>query len=100
MAELSVYSTLVRPVISEKGTMLGEQGKYLFEVAPDANKMQIKQAVEQVFADRNINVVAVNVLRVPGKMRRLGRHQGMTRTWKKAIVTLREGQRLDLFEGV
>src|SRR4051794_3101813 len=96
----SSWDTIVRPVISEKSTFLGDQGKYVFEVAPDANKIEIKKAVEEVFAARKINVVAVNILRQPGKMRRLGRHSGMTRSWKKAIVTLKPGQTLDLFEGV
>ena len=97
---MTAFDTIVRPVITEKSTRLAEIGQYVFEVAPDANKIQIKQAVEEVFASKKINVVAVNILRVPGKMRRMGRHQGMTRTWKKAIVTLRPGQRLELFEGV
>src|SRR4051794_2457440 len=100
MAALNSYTTIVRPVISEKSTVLGEQGKYVFEVAADANKIQIKKAIEEVFAGKKIQVEAVHVVNVPGKMRRLGRHQGMTRTWKKAIVTLKAGQRLDLFEGV
>lgn len=100
MASLSSYSTVLRPVISEKATVLGEQGKYVFEVAPDANKIQIQRAIEEVFKAKKIQVESVNIVNVPGKMRRLGRHSGMTRTWKKAIVTLRAGQRLDLFEGV
>ncbi len=98
--KLDAFQTIIRPVISEKSTALGEQGKYVFEVAPEANKIQIKQAIEEVFAAKKIQVAHVNILRVPGKMRRLGRHQGMSRAWKKAIVTLKPGQRLDLFEGV
>jgi large subunit ribosomal protein L23 len=97
---LNAFNTVVRPVVSEKSTMLGDQGKYVFEVAPNANKIQIKQAIEEAFAEKKIQVTAINILRVPGKMRRLGRHRGMTRSWKKAIVTLRPGQRLELFEGV
>jgi large subunit ribosomal protein L23 len=97
---LNAFNTVVRPVVSEKSTMLSDQGKYVFEVAPNANKIQIKRAVEEAFADKKIQVASVNILRVPGKMRRLGRHSGMTRSWKKAIVTLRPGQRLELFEGV
>ena len=91
------YQVLVRPVITEKNTFLNEQGKYVFEVAPSANKIEIKRAVEEVF---KVKVAAVNVLRVPGKERRLGRHRGMTRSWKKAIVTLEPGQRIELFQGV
>ena len=97
---LDTYSTIVRPVVSEKSTVLGEQGKYIFEVAPHANKIQIKHAVEEAFANRKVQVAAVNILHVAGKQRRRGRSVGMTRSWKKAVVTLRAGQRLDLFEGV
>jgi large subunit ribosomal protein L23 len=97
---LDPYSIIVRPVVSEKSTALGEAGKYVFEVAPTANKIQIKHAVEAAFAARKIEVASVNILQRRGKLRRLGRHAGMTRSWKKAVVTLRPGQRLDLFEGV
>ncbi|MGI9145919.1 MAG: 50S ribosomal protein L23 [Chloroflexota bacterium] len=100
MSALNAFSTIIRPVVSEKSTLLGDQGKYVFEVAPDANKIQIKQAVEAAFLNKKVQVVTVNILRVPGKLRRRGRSIGMTRSWKKAIVTLRAGQRLDLFEGV
>jgi large subunit ribosomal protein L23 len=94
------WSTIMRPVVSEKSTVLGEQGKYVFEVAPDVNKIQIKRAVEETFANKKVQVASVNIIHVPGKMRRRGRTSGMTRSWKKAIVTLHAGQRLDLFEGV
>jgi large subunit ribosomal protein L23 len=97
---LDAYSTILRPVVSEKSTVLGDQGKYVFEVAPTANKIQIKEAVEAAFANKKVEVSAVNILHVSGKVRRRGRSVGMTRSWKKAIVTLRAGQRLDLFEGV
>jgi large subunit ribosomal protein L23 len=62
--------------------------------------MQIKAAVEAAFANKKIQVADVNILRVTGKQRRRGRSVGMTRSWKKAVVTLKAGQRLDLFEGV
>ena len=97
---LDAYSTIIRPVVSEKSTVLGDQGKYILEVAPGANKIQIKRAVEEAFANKKVQVSAVNILHVAGKVRRRGRSVGMTRSWKKAVVTLREGQRLDLFEGV
>ncbi len=100
MSALNSFSTIIRPVVSEKSTLLGDQGKYVFEVAPDANKIQIKLAVEEAFSNKKVEVVTVNIVRVPGKVRRRGRSVGMTRSWKKAIVTLRAGQRLDLFEGV
>jgi len=100
MRSLDAFSTIIRPVVSEKSTLLGDQGKYVFEVAPDANKIQIKHAVEEAFANKKVQVADVNIMHVPGKQRRRGRSVGMTRSWKKAVVTLRAGQRLDLLEGV
>lgn len=93
---MNVYEVLRRPIISEKDTMIREQNKYTFEVARDANKPMIKEAVETIF---NVEVVAVNTMNVRGKMRRVGKSRGMSPDWKKAIVTLREGQRIDAFEG-
>jgi large subunit ribosomal protein L23 len=97
---LDAFSTIIRPVVSEKSTVLGDQGKYVFEVAPTANKIEIARAVELAFASKKVQVSSVNILHVSGKVRRRGRSVGMTRSWKKAIVTLRGDQRLDLFEGV
>jgi large subunit ribosomal protein L23 len=97
---LNAFNTIIRPVVSEKSTLLGDQGKYVFEVAPEANKIQIKRAVEEAFANKKVQVDSVNIVHVSGKERRRGRSIGYTRSWKKAIVTLRAGQRLDLFEGV
>ena len=90
-----------RPIIlTEKSNRLRETNQVIFEVAPTANKIQIKEAVEAAFANKKVEVSAVNIVHVSGKVRRRGRSVGMTRSWKKAIVTLRAGQRLDLFEGV
>jgi len=91
------YEVLRRPVITEKNTMLIEQNKYTFEVSRDANKPQIKEAVEKAF---KVKVSSVNVIHVPGKMRRAGRRRGMTPSWKKAVVTLEPGNKIELFEGV
>jgi large subunit ribosomal protein L23 len=94
------YEVLRRPVITEKNTMLNTDGKYIFEVAPTANKMDIKRAVEEIF---KVGVSAVNVINVHGKVRASpGRRRtpGMTRSWKKAIVTLNPGHRIELYEGV
>jgi len=91
------YEVLRRPVITEKNTMLIEQNKYTFEVSRDANKPQIKEAVEKAF---KVKVSAVNVIHMPGKMRRAGRRRGMTPSWKKAVVTLEPGNKIELFEGV
>ena len=94
---MNLYDIIRRPVVTEKNTMLGEQGKYAFEVATRANKVEIKKAVELAF---KVNVVAVNVIHMPGKVRRVGKSHGVTSPWKKAIVTLKPGQKIEIFEGV
>ncbi|MHB1133422.1 MAG: 50S ribosomal protein L23 [Chloroflexota bacterium] len=94
---MSVFDILRRPIITEKGTAQLAQSKYTFEVDQRANKHQIRDAVRAVF---KVDVVTVNVASVPGKRRRVGKHYGMTPEWKKAVVTLKEGQRIDVFEGV
>lgn len=91
---MELYDVLRRPLITEKNTLLGEQNKYTFEVAVTANKPMVRRAVETLF---KVDVIDVNVCRVQGKMRRVGRDRGMTRSWKKAIVTLKPGQRLEVF---
>ena len=94
---MHLYEVLRRPLITEKNTMLQAQGKYVFEVAEEANKHQIKQAVEKAF---KVKVVLVNVMTVPGKTKRIGRRQVLTPSHKKAIVTLKSGDKIELFEGV
>lgn len=91
------YNVLLRPVITEKSTRLAEEGKYVFAIATGANKMQVKEAVEIAF---NVPVVDVNVMNVRGKSRRIGKRHGQSPDWKKAIVTLAPGNRIELFEGV
>jgi large subunit ribosomal protein L23 len=103
MAELRVEDVIRRPLITEKNTVLMEIGQYTFEVAPEANKFQIREAVEKTF---NVKVKAVNTLNVKPKAksrtasRRGGRITGHKPGWKKAIVTLAPGDRIDLFEQV
>jgi large subunit ribosomal protein L23 len=77
--------------------MLQAQGKYAFEVDAEANKHQIKEAVEKAF---KVRVMAVNVMTVPGKTKRVGRRMVLTPSHKKAIVTLKPGDKIELFEGV
>ena len=77
--------------------MLAEGSQYVFEVARDANKIEIKSAVEEIF---KVRVRAVNVIQMRGKMRRMGRTQGRTSPWKKAVVSLEHGQRIEFFQGV
>ena len=91
------YEVLRRPLITEKSTLLGAQGKYVFEVAIGANKPQIAAAVEKAF---NVHVVAVNTSHMPGKLKRYGRNLGRQASWKKAVVTLQPGEQIQVFEGV
>ncbi len=94
---LHTYQVIVRPLITEKATILAGDNKYAFEVDRRANKNQIRDAVQIAFS---VHVVKVNTLNVHGKMRRFGRNYTRTRDWKKAIVTLAEGDSIQLFEGV
>jgi large subunit ribosomal protein L23 len=87
---------LLRPVVSEKSYGLLDEGKYTFVVAPEANKTQIKQAVEEVF---RVKVTDVNTLNRPGKRRRTRFGWGKRPDTKRAIVTLAEGDRIDIFGG-
>ena len=91
------YEVLRRPIITEKTDRQAEIGQYTFEVHPAANKIQVKEAVEKAF---NVQVLAVRTMVVPAKRRRFGRRVTHTTPWKKAIVTVPEGQRIEFFEGV
>lgn len=86
---------LICPIVTEKSTALMEQGKYTFRVPLAATKVQIRQAVEQIF---KVKVQAVNTMRYEGKVKRLGRTQGRRSDWKKAVVTLKPGETIELFE--
>ena len=87
---------LIAPVVSEKSYSLIEDNKYSFRVHPRAHKTQIRQAVEDLF---DVKVVAVNVLKVQSKPKRRGWTRGRKPGWKKAIVQLRAGDRIEIFEG-
>ena len=87
---------LLQPIITEKSTAMGELGKYAFKVPLKASKGQIAKSVEWAF---EVHVVSVNTLRVKGKMKRYGRNLSKRPDWKKAIVTLRGGETIQLFEG-
>jgi len=86
-----------RPLITEKSTRQKEESRqYVFEVHRDANKIEIQSAVEQLF---KVTVLQVRTSNVLGKVKRLGRRYGKRPDWKKAIITLKEGDRIDFFEG-
>ena len=97
---MNPYEVIIRPIDTEKTRyQASELGQYTFEVDRRANKIEVKRAVESIF---DVAVVAVNVVNMPAKAsRRRGRRRIVRRSsWKKAVVTLAEGQRLDVFEGV
>lgn len=94
---MHLYEVLRRPLITEKNTILQQQqNKYAFEVAKETNKPQVKQAVEKAF---KVKVTTVNMMTVPGKSKRVGKRVIQTRPWKKAIVTLQAGNKIEFFEG-
>ena len=93
---LDARQVLIAPVVSEKSYSLIEASKYSFKVHPKAHKTQIRQAVEVLF---DVKVVCVNVLKVQPKPKRRGTSRGVKPGWKKAIVRLREGDKIELFEG-
>ena len=92
------YEVIERPLVTEKSIVGAERGKYTFRVSRDANKIEIAKAVEQIF---KVKVDAVNTMTVKGKKKRLGRYpEGKTPDWKKAIVTLKPGDKIEIFEGM
>jgi large subunit ribosomal protein L23 len=93
---MDVRQVIIEPVISEKSYALMSEGKYTFRVADRAHKTQVSHAIEEIFG---VRVVAVRTSRVRSKPKRRGMHTGTTRSWKKAIVQLAPGQRIELFEG-
>lgn len=95
--ELHPYAVLLRPIITEKTTVLTGQDKYVFEVDIRANKNQIREAVQIAF---NVRVVEVNTMTMKGKPKRFGRRVVNRPDWKKAIVTLVPGDKIELFEGI
>jgi large subunit ribosomal protein L23 len=93
----NAHSIIVRPVVSEKANRaLMASNKVTFEVDPLANKSEIKKAIETLF---KVKVVKVNTITIPGKVRRFGAHQSQASNWKKAVATLKAGDKIELFEG-
>ncbi len=104
MSELTAPEIILRPVVSEKSIDESGRGKYTFAVHERANKIQIKAAIEQLYEKEKVTVVSVNVLTTKAKEKRRGtrrgRITGYTTPWRKAIVTLAPGQKIEFFEGV
>jgi len=104
MSVLTAPEVILRPIISEKSIDESERGKYTFAVHDRANKIQIKAAIEELYKKENVTVVSVNVLTTKAKEKRRGNRRGQTightTAWRKAIVTLAPGQKIEFFEGV
>ncbi len=94
---MNISEVLIRPTITEKSTLLQEEGQYTFEIAPKANKTLVKQAVEQNFG---VKVTSVNITRNKGKRKRYGPRFKKQPDLKKAVVTVQPGDRIDLIEGL
>lgn len=94
---MNKFDVLIRPIITEKTTLLMQENKYTFQVPLTANKVEIRKAVESIF---NVKVEKVATIRVLGKTKRMGRTMGKRSDYKKAIVTLKAGESITLFEGV
>lgn len=95
---MELYGIVKRAILTEKSTVAkDEANKYFFEVDPRANKIEIAQAVEKLF---KVKVLEVNVMHVEGKKKRMGKVLGRRKSWKKAVVTLAPGSRIELYEGV
>ena len=92
---MNLYDIIIRPLITERTSELGDQGIYSFEVDRRANKIQIKEAIEKIFG---VSVVSVNTLRMHRKQRRRGRIEGYTNLGKKAVVRLMPGNQIEIFE--
>ena len=95
----TAYDIIIKPIITEQSMEATEEKKYVFQVAIDANKIEIKKAVEEIFG---VKVASVNTLNVPGKHKRMGAARpGMTRSWKKAYVQLTaDSKTIEFFEGM
>ena len=94
---MDIHKVLVKPTITEKSTLLQETGKYTFEVAPRANKVEIKEAVQRNFG---VKVLDVNITKLRGKKKRYGPRSVKPPDTKKAVVTLRSGDRINIIEGL
>lgn len=94
---MELHRVLVKPTITEKSTIMQESGKYTFEIAPKANKVQVKEAVEKNF---HVDVLDVNISKLRGKRKRYGPRMVKQPDTKKAVVTLKPGDRINLIEGL
>ena len=95
---MDVYQIVKKPLVTEKGTVMLSEGNWVtFKVHLDANKIEIREAVQKIFT---VSVLQVNTQIVRGKRKRFGKSMGQSKPWKKAIVQLKEGDKIEIFEGV
>jgi large subunit ribosomal protein L23 len=95
---MDMYQIVKKPLVTEKGTIMLSEGNWVaFKVHLDANKIEIREAVQKIFS---VSVLQVNTQIVRGKRKRFGRAMGQSKAWKKAIVQLKEGDKIEIFEGV
>lgn len=94
IAEKFSYEIVKEPHISEKSTNLGAKNKYVFKVYTNANKPEIKKSVQAIYG---VDVLSVNIIKIPKKKRRIGRTEGFKKGYQKAIVTVKEGQKIEFF---
>ena len=95
---MDMYQVVIKPLVTEKGTMMMAEGNWVtFRVHPDANKIEVREAIQKIF---NVSVLQVNTQIVRGKRRRFGKTMGQSKAWKKAMVRLKEGDKIEIFEGV
>lgn len=94
---MNATQIIIRPVVSEKSYVLASVDKYTFRVHPDAHKTQIRQAIEELF---DVKVVGVHTMSVKSKPKRRGYTSGKTRSWKKAVVQVRPGDTIPIFQGL
>jgi len=97
MKKIYYENILLRPVLSEKTNIMRESGKYVFKVDARATKLDIKEAFKRLF---NVHPLSCNVMNVAGKPKRLRYKAGKTSTWKKAVVTIKKGEKIPIIEGV
>jgi large subunit ribosomal protein L23 len=93
----NAYKHLVRPIITEKASFLGMNNSYLFEVYPKSNKIEISKSIQKLYG---VKPVKINIMKVRGKKVRYGRKFGNQKSWKKAIITLKQGDKIEIYEGV
>ena len=95
---MDMYQVVIKPLVTEKGTMMLSEGNWVtFRVHPDANKIEVREAIQKIFS---VSVLQVNTQIVRGKRKRFGKTMGQSKAWKKAMVQLKEGDKIEIFEGV